>query len=82
MYVGLSILLLMIKQETLTQILASIRIDASGAEIAFILAAGCLIITTVCTTSSSISLEGKHLWVLKAHPIKVRDIFLAKSWLI
>lgn len=78
MYVGLSILLLMIKQETLTQILASIRIDASGAEIAFILAAGCLIITTVCTTSSSISLEGKHLWVLKAHPIKVRDIFLAK----
>jgi len=78
MYVGLAIVLLFIKQQTIIDIMSSMNIGASGAELAFILAAGCIIITTVCTTSSAISLEGKHLWILKAHPVKVRDVFLSK----
>ena len=34
--------------------------------------------STVITTSASISIEGKHIWILKAHPIDVLDIFKAK----
>lgn len=35
-------------------------------------------LSTICTTSASISLEGKQLWILKAHPVAVKDIFIAK----
>lgn len=31
-----------------------------------------------CTTCSSISIEGKNLWILKSSPIKVEDIFISK----
>lgn len=31
-----------------------------------------------CTTASSISLEGKYVWLLKSLPLKHRDIFIAK----
>jgi ABC-2 type transport system permease protein len=31
-----------------------------------------------CTTASAVSLEGKHLWILKALPVGVREIFLSK----
>lgn len=31
-----------------------------------------------CTTGSSISLEGKNLWILKASPIKAFDVFMGK----
>lgn len=31
-----------------------------------------------CTTGSSISLEGKNLWILKSSPIEVKDIFISK----
>ena len=37
--------------------------------------------STVITTSASISIEGKHFWILKAHPIDVKDIFKAKMLL-
>jgi len=30
------------------------------------------------TTSSSISLEGKNLWIIKNLPVKIKDIFIAK----
>ena len=30
------------------------------------------------TTSSSISLEGKNLWIIKSLPIRIKDIFLGK----
>lgn len=36
---------------------------------------------SVITTSAAISLEGKHFWILKAHPIAERDIFIAKVML-
>lgn len=37
-----------------------------------------LILTSSPTTASSISLEGKELWILKAHPISYKDCFIAK----
>ena len=35
-------------------------------------------LATICTTASSVSLEGKQLWILKAHPVATKDIFIAK----
>lgn len=31
-----------------------------------------------CTTCSSISLEGKSLWILRSSPIRTRDVFIGK----
>ena len=31
-----------------------------------------------CTTNSSISLEGKNLWIIKSLPIGIKDIFIVK----
>ena len=31
-----------------------------------------------CTTGSSISIEGKNLWILKSSPLEVKDIFISK----
>lgn len=36
------------------------------------------LMTTTCTTASSISLEGKNLWILKSLPVRVIDIFKGK----
>lgn len=38
----------------------------------------CMLLSTTVTSSVSISLEGKSYWILKAHPIKERDIFISK----
>ena len=38
----------------------------------------CGILTLSCTTNSSISLEGKNLWILKSSPIRPIDILKAK----
>lgn len=38
----------------------------------------CGILSISCTTNSSISLEGKNLWILKSSPIKAIDIFKSK----
>ena len=35
-------------------------------------------LSTISLTSSSISLEGKTLWILQAHPVSTKDIFKAK----
>lgn len=35
-------------------------------------------LATICTTAASVSLEGKQLWILKAHPVATKDIFIAK----
>ncbi len=37
-----------------------------------------MLLTTTVTTSVSISLEGNSFWILKAHPIKVKDVFISK----
>lgn len=37
-----------------------------------------LLIAIAPTTSSSISLENKELWILKAHPISFKDVFISK----
>ncbi|WP_291648447.1 ABC transporter permease [Clostridium sp.] len=47
----------------------------------FIIAFVCGILSLSCTTNSSISMEGKNLWILKSSPIKVIDIFKGKIML-
>lgn len=37
-----------------------------------------IVAASVITTSASISIEGKYFWILKAHPIDEKDIFVAK----
>ena len=32
-----------------------------------------------CTTACSISLEGKHLWIIKSIPVSVKSVFLSKA---
>ncbi|MBD7913808.1 ABC transporter permease [Clostridium sp. Sa3CUN1] len=44
----------------------------------FIIVVVCGILTLSCTTNSSISMEGKNLWVLKSSPINPIEIFKAK----
>lgn len=44
----------------------------------FIIVIVCGILAMSCTTNSSISLEGKNLWILKSSPIKPVEIFKAK----
>lgn len=44
----------------------------------FIIVIVCGILAISCTTTSSISLEGKNLWILKSSPIKPIEIFKAK----
>lgn len=41
---------------------------------------GCLLflLSTVCVSACSVSLEGKALWILKSLPIKAYDVLLAK----
>ncbi|WP_291630279.1 ABC transporter permease [Clostridium sp.] len=44
----------------------------------FIIVVVCGILAISCTTNSSISLEGKNLWILKSSPIRPIEIFKAK----
>lgn len=41
-------------------------------------AALCFCSIMCCTTAPSLSLEGRSLWILKAHPIRPADVFRAK----
>ncbi len=51
-----------------------------GTDVLYIytLAALCFLVSTATTTSSSISLEGKNLWILRSLPIKTKDILMSK----
>ncbi len=60
-----------IRDEMGADILASVMAPVLG----FLV---CAMISMACTTSSSISLEGKQLWLKKSLPIKAMDIFNAK----
>lgn len=44
----------------------------------FIIVVVCGVLAMSCTTNSSISMEGKNLWILKSSPIKPIEIFKAK----
>jgi len=52
-------------------------------DITYVIFAGifCLFPSMTSTTASSISLEGKQLWILKAHPVRTDDIFWSKYML-
>ncbi|MDD2505473.1 MAG: hypothetical protein PHF21_04325 [Bacilli bacterium] len=38
----------------------------------------CVFCALTCTTHSSISLEGKNIWILKHIPVSIKEIFFAK----
>lgn len=46
-----------------------------GPVLAFI---ACFMVSTACTTSASISLEGKQLWIIKSMPVSAGQILLSK----
>lgn len=49
-----------------------------GGTLPLVCAAVCLMASTICTTSVSLSLEGRSLWILKESPVRTSDIFSAK----
>ncbi len=71
-----SIALFFIKSEQINMILAS---EEMLTMIQKMLPFGiAFLVAMASTTSSSISLEGKNLWIIKSSPIRVRDWFLSK----
>jgi len=52
-------------------------------DLTYVILAGifCLFPSMTSTTASSISLEGKQLWILKAHPVSTDDVFWSKYML-
>lgn len=63
------------------QVLAFMSVLPSEIQISpdiLIVILSCMLLTTTITTSVSISLEGKRLWILKTHPLKIKDVFISK----
>ena len=52
-------------------------------DLTYVILAGifCLFPSMTSTTASSVSLEGKQLWILKVHPVRTKDIFWSKYML-
>ncbi len=75
----ISIVILIIGKKYLVDILKTSgfgNLDAHFVPIVLILS--CFSVATICTTSCSISIEGKSLWILKVHPISEKAIFKSK----
>lgn len=76
--VGAAIYVMISGRETIdTIIMQLLKLDASNSPYVILMVVGA-ILATVCTTSCSISLEGKNIWILKANPIKEKTIFYGK----
>ena len=66
-----------LNMDFITQITAS---PFPKSELAFIVAIIlCFIITSNVNTSSSVSLEGETLWILRSSPVKTEQVFKAKT---
>lgn len=74
----ISTIIAIFSKESLTEILSEIPPELT-AQLSVALAI-CLIFLTMmsCTTNSSISLEGRHLWIIKTLPIRSEEIFASK----
>ncbi|MCM3041304.1 hypothetical protein M3201_16485 [Paenibacillus motobuensis] len=71
-----SIALLFVSSENLGQLIKIPQLsDYLGSMAPMVVS---LIVACSCTTSSSISLEGNHLWILKSSPVSKKDILLSK----
>lgn len=44
-----------------------------------VIALGTVVISTMAISASSISFEGKNLWIIKANPISYKKVFLSKA---
>jgi ABC-2 type transport system permease protein len=76
---GISIATLFMGEEVLVSILELEIIREIIPIFTIVLVCGILVLS--CTTNSSISLEGKNLWILKSSPIRPIEIFKAKIML-
>ena len=74
--IGASIATLFMGEEVLSTILEIEVVKEIIPVFIIVFVCGTLVLS--CTTNSSISLEGKNLWILKSSPIKPIDIFKAK----
>ena len=76
---GMSIATLFMGEDVLSTILEVEIVKDIIPVFVIVLVCGTLVLS--CTTNSSISLEGKNLWILKSSPIKPIEIFKAKIML-
>ncbi|MGN7764116.1 hypothetical protein [Paenibacillus sp. 22594] len=72
----MSIALLFVSSEKLGELIEIPQLSQYLSTLAPIIVS--LFVTLSCTTSSSISLEGKHLWILKSSPVSKQSILLSK----
>ncbi|WP_019914170.1 hypothetical protein [Paenibacillus sp. HW567] len=72
----MSVALLFVSPEKLGELIEIPQFSQSLGTLAPILVS--LFVTLSCTTSSSISLEGKQLWILKSSPVSKQSILLSK----
>lgn len=71
--------ILIVGKSYLLNILQTVKIDGINDHfVAIILLVSGFTTATLCTTACSISIEGKTLWILKAHPISEKSIFISK----
>ncbi|MGM9900264.1 MAG: hypothetical protein ACI32E_06785 [Bacilli bacterium] len=74
-----AVAILVVGKSYLSNILQTLKIDSINEHfIAIILLVLGFTTATLCTTACSISIEGKTLWILKAHPISEKAIFISK----
>lgn len=69
-----TIALLFLGEEKVTSFLSMSTMDISNS-LPFLIA---LFVSIGTTTSSSISLEGKNLWIIKSLPVNIKDVFKSK----
>lgn len=82
--IGLILLLVvggaaLVKRDVLTQLLEEFSSMGLSDAAPMLALALCFLLSTVAITASSISLEGKQLWILKSAPVTPRDLFLIKT---
>jgi len=73
---AMSISLLFISSEKLGQLVEIPQLSTYLSKLAPLVVS--MFVTLSCTTSSSISLEGKNLWILKSSPVPKQTILLSK----
>lgn len=81
MMIGFGIYFVFFANDSVAQFITlvqSLGIDVHDILFGLVLVAICLCGHMSATSSVSISLEGKHLWILQTAPIKTVDIFLSK----
>ncbi len=62
----------------LSALSAAYGLTGAGFLVPFVIIVLCFCAICTCTSAPSISLEGPYLWILRANPVRERDLFFAK----